>query len=244
MLTDLRVERLYSPRGITDVHPEFTWILKFAASREQQTACEIEVEAIAPDSTTKIVWQSGKLSQKLGNEVRYAGQTLQSRAVYRWRVRVWDSTAEMGCWSDWATFETGILASDCITTPWISGGNALRGVVSVAPDLARARAYVSGLGYYEFFCNGAKVSAAALAPSMTEFEQRIEYEVVDLTPHLSVGINHLGFLLADGWWRHGEAAQTAPCKPSLKSSRLCRRTSCSFWHWGELASCTWAFARR
>ncbi len=90
---------------------------------------------------------------------------------------------------------------------WIAGGNALRGTVRVGPGLVRARARVSGLGYYEFFCNGAKVSTAALAPSYTDFDKRVEYEIIDLTAALRIGDNRCGFLLADGWWRFSPPAQ-------------------------------------
>jgi alpha-L-rhamnosidase len=39
-------------------------------------------------------------------------------------------------------------------------------------------------------------------PSITDFEKRIEYEIIDLRSHLREGLNVFGFLLGDGWWRH------------------------------------------
>lgn len=81
--------------------------------------------------------------------------------------------------------------------------------------MVRARAYVSGLGYLEFYSNGKKVSAATLAPSFTEFDQRVEYEVIDLTACLQAGDNCVGFLLADGWWRHGAEAHEGRCNQAL-----------------------------
>jgi alpha-L-rhamnosidase len=86
---------------------------------------------------------------------------------------------------------------------WISGGGAFRSTIEVKDGLLRARAYVTGIGYYEFHCNGNKLSEAALAPSCTDFSKRIEYETIDLTPVLKEGANCLGFLVANGWWRHG-----------------------------------------
>ncbi len=217
MLTtiDLKTERLPAPRGIVTPEPEFTWALSADGDGERQTACEVEVDHLAPDGSATSAWRSGKLERLIGDEVRYAGDALVSRSDYRWRVRVWNGDEQASDWSDWTTFETGIIAPDAFTAQWITGGGALRREVRVGENLVRARAYVSGLGYYELFCNGAKVSAATLAPSFTEFDKRVEYEIVDLTSSLQAGDNGVGFLLADGWWRHGAEAREGRCNQVL-----------------------------
>jgi alpha-L-rhamnosidase len=139
--------------------------------------------------------------------VHYAGTPLESRSDYQWRVKVWDADNIECAWSNWSGFETGIIAPDQWSAHWIAGGGALRGSFEIEQQPIRARAYVSGLGYYEFFCNGKKVSAAALAPSYTDFDKRVEYEIIDLLPALQEGENRCGFLLADGWWRFSPPAQ-------------------------------------
>jgi alpha-L-rhamnosidase len=217
MLTtlDMKTERLPAPRGIVTPTPEFTWALTADANGERQTACEIEVDRLVPNGSPMPVWRSGKLDRLIGEEVRYAGDALGSRSDYRWRLRVWDGDHKASDWSDWTTFETGVVEPDEFTAQWITGGGALRREVRVGEGLVRARAYVAGLGYYEFFCNGAKVSAATLAPSFTEFDKRVEYEIVDLTAALQAGDNCVGFLLADGWWRHGAEARKDRCNQAL-----------------------------
>jgi len=219
----LKTERLPAARGIVVANPEFTWALTADRDGEGQTACEVEVDCLAPDGSVTTVWRSGKLARQIGEEVRYAGAALVSRRDYRWRVRVWPALSgvegsrddQTSDWSAWTPFETGVMAPDEIGGQWIAGGGALRRELTVGRGLVRARAYVSGLGYYEFFCNGVKVSAAALAPSFTEFDRRVEYEIVDLTSCLKTGRNCMGFLLADGWWRHGKEAQATRANQAM-----------------------------
>lgn len=198
---NLRVECLRAPHGLVVDKPVFTWTLCADRNDEHQRACEVEVECIAADGSRSRVWCSGKLQQPIGVDVHYAGEKLKSRSDYSWRVRVWDRDDQLGDWSEWASFETGVVAPDMMAPQWITGGGALRRELRVDDGLLRARAYVSGLGYYEFFCNDRKVSGAVLAPSFTEFGKRVEYEIIDLTTSLKSGANCVGFLLADGWWR-------------------------------------------
>lgn len=212
---ELKTERCPAPRGIVTPTPEFTWALSADVDGERQTGCEIEVDRLEPNGSPVPVWRSGNLDRLIGDEVRYAGEALASRSDYRWRVRVRDRDGEASEWSDRATFETGVIAPDAFTAQWITGGGALRRELRVGEGLVRARAYVSGLGFYEFFCNGVKVSAAALAPSFTEFDRRVEYEIIDLTASLQAGDNCVGFLLGDGWWRHGSEAQAGRCNQAL-----------------------------
>lgn len=206
LANQLRTELLPEPCGIVNA-PEFNWILKSDQPDVTQTACELEVDLLLPDEETRPAWRTGKLKHGIGTGVCYSGYPLRSRSSYRWRVRVWDEKDQAGAWSPWTFFFTGVIAPDSIAANWISGGGAMKRDFLVSGGLLRGRAYVSGLGYYEFLCNGRKVSSAALAPSFTEFERRVEYEVIDLTADLQTGLNTAGFLLGDGWWRHGREAR-------------------------------------
>lgn len=197
-----QVERLSQPKGIDQSHPEFTWFLASGRAGDYQTAYEIEVDAVLPSGETRPVWRSGKVSARLGAEVLYAGEALETRSLYRWRARAWDASDAVGPWCDWETFETAALYPDELDAQWIGGGGAVRREFELEEMPVRARAYVTGVGYYEFYANGRKASAGALAPSFTDFAKRVEYEVIDLLPFLQRGGNALGFLLGDGWWRH------------------------------------------
>ncbi|MCC7377553.1 MAG: family 78 glycoside hydrolase catalytic domain [Verrucomicrobiales bacterium] len=76
----------------------------------------------------------------------------------------------------------------------------LRKEFALRPAIRRACAYVSGLGYYEFHCNGRKVDDRVLAPSKSNYRQWVFYDTYDLTPLLRPGANALGVMLGNGWF--------------------------------------------
>lgn len=66
-------------------------------------------------------------------------------------------------------------------------------------NIARARAYVSGLGYYTFWLNGKRLDDFLLHPGFARFNKTAYYTVYDLTDHLAAN-NVLAFELGRGWY--------------------------------------------
>ena len=62
-----------------------------------------------------------------------------------------------------------------------------------------ARAYVSGIGYYEMTLNGRKVGGRFLEPGYSRYDKRIYYSVYDISKDL-VEKNVVGFELGRGWY--------------------------------------------
>ena len=65
--------------------------------------------------------------------------------------------------------------------------------------IVRARAYVSGLGYYTFWLNGNRLDDFLLHPGFARFSKTAYYTVYDLTQHLAAN-NALAFELGRGWY--------------------------------------------
>ena len=63
-----------------------------------------------------------------------------------------------------------------------------------------ARLYITTLGAYYPYLNGAPVGDALLAPESQDFRKRIRYRVHDVTANLVQGENVLGALVGDGWY--------------------------------------------
>ena len=79
---------------------------------------------------------------------------------------------------------------------------------------------ITGLGYFELRCNGARVSEDRLVPALSDYEERrfrdlsypisdtfshrIYYLHYDLTPLLRAGENELEIFLGNGWYRQNE----------------------------------------
>ncbi len=66
--------------------------------------------------------------------------------------------------------------------------------------IARARVYVSGLGYYELRLNGQRVGDHVLDPGWTTYSKRVLYSTYDVTDQLKRGQNALGVMLGNGWF--------------------------------------------
>jgi alpha-L-rhamnosidase len=74
----------------------------------------------------------------------------------------------------------------------------LRHEFKVEPKVRRATAYVSGLGLYEFYLNGAKVGDHVMDPVQSRYDKRSMYVTYDVTPLLKPGPNAAGVILGNG----------------------------------------------
>jgi len=76
----------------------------------------------------------------------------------------------------------------------------LRKEIQIQKEIKSARAYVTGLGFYEFYVNGKRVGDHVLAPAKTPYHKQILYDTYDITDLLKKGENALGFHLGNGWY--------------------------------------------
>ncbi len=67
-------------------------------------------------------------------------------------------------------------------------------------EVARARVYVSGLGYHELHVNGEPVSDHVLSPGFTDYTQTVLYVTHDVTGFVRPGDNAIGVALGSGWF--------------------------------------------
>ena len=74
----------------------------------------------------------------------------------------------------------------------------LRKKVMVQEGIREARLSVCGLGFYRFWLNGQELTRGHLSPYISAADDVIDYDVYDLTDHITTGENVLGFLLGNG----------------------------------------------
>ncbi len=205
-LTDLRCEYLKNPLGIDTFKPRFSWIMQSEERGVGQTGYEILVASsrrlLADD--TGDMWKSGLVQSAKPVNIEYAGEPLDSDEVYYWKVRIRDQDGVLSSWSQAAMFQMGLLSGDDWQGRWIGAedlGNRaplLRKKFILPKEVAHAYAYVTGLGFYQFYLNGEKVGDHALDPAMTEYRRRVLYATFDVTNYLQQGANAAGFLLGEG----------------------------------------------
>lgn len=215
MPVNLRCEYLKKPLGVDILSPRFSWTLESSERGEYQTAYQILVASNREklDENNGDKWDSGKVESDESGYVVYKGKNLSSGETCYWKVRVWDKNDNPSQWSDVATFEMGLLESDDRAGVWIGAKEdisapLLRKEFAVDKEIKRARAYISGLGYYEMYINGDKVGRHVLDPGTTyynndqpsELHARVLYVTHDITNCLRTGQNAVGVVLGNGWY--------------------------------------------
>ncbi len=200
-VSHLRCENLLDPQGIDASRPRLSWILESSRSNEKQTAYQIVVDG---------QWDSGRVESDQSIQVQYGGKELAPATGYTWKVRVWDAEGKASEWSKPATFSTGLKEW---RAKWIGhdgDGNALwedthplparylRREFAVTKKVKRATAYVCGLGFFDFYLNGTKVSQDVMDPALSEYDKAAYVVTFDVTDKLNEGANALGVILGNG----------------------------------------------
>lgn len=202
----LMCENAVDPLGVDAANPRLSWQVTSDARGARQSAYQILVastaEKLAADDAD--LWDSGRVESDAAR-VRYAGQPLGSSQQAFWKVRAWNEHEHASPWSAPATWTMGVLESDdwqarWIVAPWTSEALLLRREFGVKPGLRRALVHVCGLGQFELFLNGQKVSANLLSPGWSKYNRTALYETHDVTELLVQGDNAVGLALGDGMY--------------------------------------------
>lgn len=200
--TELKLEYLSAPIGIDIVKPRFFWNCE---GGEKQTAYRIVCTR-----NGKAVWDSGKVESSSMTRIAYEGETLRSRDEILWAVQLWDEQGHPGEISS-SRFELGLLDAADWKAKWISGDYTPNPTKRYPVDCFRkcfgvkgfikARLYITACGVYEARLNGQRCGESILAPGVTDYRKRIQYQSIDVTGLMQEGENILSVQLADGWYR-------------------------------------------
>jgi hypothetical protein len=156
-------------------------------------------------------WDSGRVESSRTTNITYQGPRLNAGEQVYWKVRVWDADGNASEWSDPGTWEAGLITKSDWTANWIGSPRQhehndpkqepaplLRREFVLAKRVERARAYVSGLGFYELHLNGERIGDHVLDPGRTDYERTVLYATHDVTDSLERGANALGVELGRG----------------------------------------------
>ena len=242
--TQLTCEYLKNSPLVDVPHPRLAWI-NIAESGErgqQQTAFQIRVATSASALENPDLWDSGKVKSDQSTRVEYNGKTLMSRQECWWQVRVWDRKNKVSEWSEPVMWRMGLLQAPDWKAEWIGApwqgeealskqGNTNTTLAQLPPPaplfrkefviqkkIAKAVAFVTGLGYFELYVNGEKVGDDVLVPNQTNYgkrpglidaglplkddfrEYRVMYLAYDVTKMLRNGPNVVGSILGNGFY--------------------------------------------
>lgn len=211
----LTCELLKNPTGIESQHPRLGWKIASDQRSVVQTACQVLV-ASSPEKLaegTADLWNSGKIETNQSQLLPYDGVKLESADNCFWKVKVWTNKGESE-WSEPSQWSMGLLYYKDWRARWIGFDRAFpwdddsfhsrlsaryfRKEFELKKEVQEAKAYIIGLGLYELSLNGEKVGESVLAPSPTDYDQNIKYNIYDLTNELKSGANAVGVVVGNG----------------------------------------------
>ena len=113
-----------------------------------------------------------------------------------WNALAFDDTAWTAAkpLGEYGTQTWGMIESDDRRLP----ARYLRREFTLDKKIRRATAYVCGLGLFELYLNGAKVSEDVLSPALSEYDKRAFYLTFDVTTQLRQRHNAVGVILGNG----------------------------------------------
>lgn len=79
--------------------------------------------------------------------------------------------------------------------------DCFRHCFGIKKEVKKARLYITACGLYEAQINGKRAGDFVLAPGITDYRKRIQYQTYDVADLLRRGDNEITVLLADGWYR-------------------------------------------
>jgi len=214
----LTCEQLTNPLCIDVRQPLLSWTIESTENGALQSAYEIIVsdQKTDIDRNTGTSWSTGKVSSGETVFITYEGAQLKPFTRYYWKVRVYDGQGTPSDWSRTSWFETAMLDASDWKAQWVGDGRPqfvkdedfyqddrmplFRKSFSTTKAIDEARLYICGLGYYEAFINGRKVSDHVLDPGWTAHREQALYVVYDITGMLQRGANVIGVMLGNGWY--------------------------------------------
>jgi alpha-L-rhamnosidase len=197
-IIDLKTNRLENPIGYDFKKFVFSYVVVDAKGKMQKSA---RILVAKDPKFIEIVFDSGE-DEKINSTGYTLDRDLEDATRYYWKVFCTDdcgATAE----SEVAWFETP--KRNFQSGKWISPITdrhtqvVLFREIDIKKPVKQARAYVSGVGLYEFYINRQKQGDECLLPGFTNYDYWIQYQTYPI--HLEVKKNLVELVLAEGWYK-------------------------------------------
>lgn len=230
----LTCEMMESPNCVDVPDPVLSWIndpVNAEIKGAGQSAYRIRVASSREKLAKADLWDTKKVNSDESVFIPYQGKSLSSGCEIWWQVKVWDNKGKASEWSKPACWRTGIMNHDEWCAQWIGApwqGEWEDKNTTPAPYFSKdiklekkvksAVAFVTGLGYFEFYVNKKKIGDEVLVPNFTNYtkrpdlpklsiaiednfrDYRVMYLTYDITSELQQGKNNFGMLVGNGWY--------------------------------------------
>ena len=196
----MQTEYKTTPLGMDEHSPRFFYRLE--GNKIMQRQCRIKVRK-ASDTE---VWDSGPMNTSDTVQIPYEGAPLEPFTRYYWQVESLSDSGET-IKSPETFFETGFMGT-AWKAQWIGtypGSACLKPVQLLKKKFtvnspADTRLAITALGLYQAEINGKKVTEDLFTPGWTDYYQRVQYQVYDISELLKEGENEIAVYLGEGWY--------------------------------------------
>lgn len=204
-ITKLRTNNRINPLVIDNGVVYFGWNIEAQEKNVFQETYHIRVW----DDSRNKVWDSGLCKDNTMINILYEGEELKAETRYVWQIDLQvtyrESTIDKHtiCLSEEAYFETGIFEEkDWIgtfigeTSDFVN--HVYRKTFNCSGSIKRAKIFICGLGHFELYINGSKISDYVLEPGWSDYNKTCFYTAYDITEELQQGKNAALVKLGDG----------------------------------------------
>lgn len=163
------------------------------------------------ESFEEVLWDSGEVLKGTSQFVETTGFAPKHLGQYHLRVKVQGNRGQESPWSQGKSFLYLKPEEFSFQAQWVSapaplaqteGGFYLRRRFRSARNVKRAFLISAAQGMYQPYLDGIRISHELFLPGWTAYENRIQYQVWDITEKLGQKEEHvLGCILAPGWFR-------------------------------------------
>lgn len=199
IVKSLKANHVENPVGYLMNSVSLSWIVTKAKGEHMVKA---QVQIALDETMTQIVHDSGKREDI--NSADYTPEiVLNEGERYYWQVQVWDNAGDYGK-SQVAYFEAAkkMKAASWIKAPFEKKIQPLfRKKIRIEEEPVKARLYICGLGLYEAYINGNRIGDEYLTPYCNDYNLWIQYQTYDITEYMQKGMNCLGVMLGNGWYK-------------------------------------------
>ncbi|MEA4976841.1 MAG: family 78 glycoside hydrolase catalytic domain [Paludibacter sp.] len=208
-ITDMQCEHLTSPLGIDAAKPRFSWKFETEEKDFKQEAFQLRIASSIQllKKNKPDIWSSDKKEASVSRCVYAGKKAFESHKTYYWDIIAWDNEQNKYK-SKVDSFEMAKLLKTDWLAKWITDQHdqdfepapLFRKSFGIKKDIRSARAYISGLGYYQLFINGQRIGENHLDPGYTHYDKSMLYVTHDITPYLSQNENAIGVVLGNGFY--------------------------------------------
>lgn len=198
-LKEIKVDYMIEPITISG-KPTFCWNYEDGSDEEQ-----VSYQIICTSEDGETLYDSGVIRSSEMTDISYEGKPLPSRSFINVEVKTFSNK---GTSSEMKThFETTLKDSEW-HGKWTSIPDNFNGGTLYfrkqfqlkEKEIKRARCYICGIGYHEFYLNGEKVGDVVLNPGVTNYDKTLLFDTYKIEKYLRKKDNVMGVEVGYGWF--------------------------------------------